>query len=150
HAGYAGVDRLRGCGYCGGDRLAIVADQGRQEAGGTEATVGGTDTADRLDAGIVVEQGATAAVDLDVDEAGQQQAALQVHPPRCDAARIVGRQHTHDARTVDRQRPALAQIFALQDAAVVQALPHQCVSVTLRRWGGRSGSWPRATDTALI
>src|SRR3546814_2271422 len=53
-------------------RSRRVADQGRQEGGGAEARVRGADRRDRFDIDLVVEQYAAAAVDLRVDEAGQQ------------------------------------------------------------------------------
>src|SRR3546814_15135995 len=59
-------------------RSRRVADQGRQEGGGAEARVRGADRRDRFDIDLVVEQYAAAAVDLRVDEAGQQPAAFEV------------------------------------------------------------------------
>ena len=61
----------------GGDRLGdpgrVVADQGRQEAGGAEAPMRRADGGDALERRRVVEQHAAAAIDLDIDEARRQQ-----------------------------------------------------------------------------
>src|SRR6185437_8191834 len=54
------------------DRFEIVADQGREEAGGSEGAVGAADRLDALDRRLVVEQHAAAAVDLQIDEAGDE------------------------------------------------------------------------------
>ena len=61
--GVAGIERS-------GDLLRRVADQSRQEGGRAEARVRRTDRGDRLDADLVVEQNAAAAIDLGVDEPG--------------------------------------------------------------------------------
>ena len=55
--------------------FARVGDQGGQQAGGAEGAMRGGDAAQGLHRGIVVEQQPAAAVDLHVDEAGQQQFA---------------------------------------------------------------------------
>ena len=61
----------------GGDRLrhllARVGDEGRQEAGRAEAAMRGADRADAVDAALVVEEHAAAAVHLHVDEARREQ-----------------------------------------------------------------------------
>jgi hypothetical protein len=43
----------------------------------------------------------------------------------------------------------LDEAAVAQDPSVYQRDGHQTVSVTLFRYGGRSGSWPRATDRAF-
>ena len=72
HARHALRDRLaHRRDRCAHD-LDVVADQRRQEPGGAEAPMRGADAADRVDRRRVVEQHAAAAVDLGVDETGQQ------------------------------------------------------------------------------
>ncbi len=60
------------------DHGQVVADQGRQEARGAIGPMGRADGGDGLDGGGVVEQHPAAAIDLGVDEAGDQQAAVEV------------------------------------------------------------------------
>jgi hypothetical protein len=76
--GTPGLDGLLGRPHGRVDHGQVVADQGRQEAGGPVGSVRGPDGGDRLDRGGVVEQHPAAAIDLGVDEAGDQQAAVQV------------------------------------------------------------------------
>ena len=78
HARHAGVDGAAHRGDGPRHHVEVVADQGRQEAGGAKAAVRRTDGADRLNGRVIVEQHAAAAVDLHVDETGQQQAATEV------------------------------------------------------------------------
>src|SRR3546814_11776879 len=77
-AGHALLDRGVDRGERGGDLRRRVADQRRQEGGGAEARVRGADRRYGIDIDLIVEQHPAAAVDLRVDEAGQQPAALQV------------------------------------------------------------------------
>ncbi len=56
----------------------IVAEQGRHEAGGAVAAMRGADPADRLDRRRLVEKHPAAAIDLHVDETGQQHRAAEV------------------------------------------------------------------------
>jgi len=65
---------------CLTDGVEIVADQRRQETRGAEAPVRRAYRADRLETGIVVEQHATAAIDLHIDE---NRAAKSVLRDRC-------------------------------------------------------------------
>src|SRR3546814_6881607 len=77
-AGHALLDRRIDRGERGGDLRRRVADQRRQEGGGAKARVRGADRRYGIDIDLIVEQYAAAAVDLRVDEAGQQPAAPQV------------------------------------------------------------------------
>ena len=78
--------------------VQVVADQRGQESGGAEAAMRTADGANGLDARLVVEQHAAAAVDLRVDEAGQQQFALQIAAAaRASAARVGVAHHVDDA-----------------------------------------------------
>ena len=144
HARHARGDRLLGRPHGLVDPLDRVRDQRRQKGGGAEPRVRRPDTSDCLDARIVVEQHPAAAVDLRVDEAGQQPAALEVHGR---ARRARGRRD--DPATLDVQavgNPALAGHHpAVREG---QAGGHR-VSVTFLRCGGASGSIPRATASAL-
>ena len=133
--GVAGVERS-------GDLFGRIADERGQERGRAEARVRGTDCGDGLHADIVVEQHAAAAIDLRIDEAGQQPATFQIDRSR---GSIIG---------VDRRHLALRQgkagsvqdIGPDRDAAVGKASLH-FVRVTLLRNGGLSGSNPRATES---
>ena len=58
--------------------MQIVADERGQEADRAEAPMRAADLDDRIDAWIVVEQHAAAAVDLRVDESRQQESPCQI------------------------------------------------------------------------
>src|SRR3546814_7252918 len=77
-ARHAGLDRVVDSGQRRRDLFGRVADQRRQEGGGAETGVRGADRRDGVHVGLVVEQHAAAAVDLRIDEAGEQPAAAQV------------------------------------------------------------------------
>ena len=147
---YSLGDRIAGRGDRIAHHLAIVADQGRQQTGGTEAPMRLRDAPQRIDGRRVVEQHAAAAVDLDVDEAGQQRVALQI-VPRTRMRRHVRRiTDPSDASIGDHHRQAADQSAPGQYAAVDQHAPAHTVSVTLLRCGGTSGSCPRRSANALI
>ena len=131
------------------DDIEVRADQRRQEAGGAEAAMCGADGADRLHARRIVEQHPATAIHLQVDEARQQQASAEVIGLRRAAARIIGRQHIDDAALLDEHTLAADEGIRAQHSTVQQGDAHQSVSVTLRRWGGASGSCPRVSDSAF-
>ena len=96
----------------------VVADQRRQEAGGAEAAVRARRwCAMRLDVGVVVEQHAAAAVDLGVDEARQQQRAVEVvrSAPRTRASS--GAHDRRDAAAVDQHARPLDEALVGEHAA---------------------------------
>ena len=70
-------------GKAGGDGpfrdLAIVGDQRRQERGRTDAGMGGADGADAFEIWLLVEQHAATAIDLQVDEAGDEREPVHRH-----------------------------------------------------------------------
>ena len=150
HAGHALRDRgLDGCNR-GAHRVDVVADQRRQKSGGAEASMRDADAANRFDRRGIVEQHAAAAVDLHVDEAGQQHVAAQVVSVVCIAnARVVARQDSSDALAIDEHGDIIVETVVEQYATVDECLRHHTVSVTLRRCGGTSGSRPRRADSAF-
>ena len=149
HAGHALGDRC----VDRGDRFAhhvdVVADQRRQETRRAEAAVRFADAADRLDCRRVVEQHAAAAVDLAIDEAGQQQIAAEILDVEIGHAAIVRGDDRVDHAGVDEHGDVVAETIRGQHARVDERRGHQTVSVTLLRCGGASGSRPRRTASAF-
>ncbi|AAW77170.1 hypothetical protein XOO3916 [Xanthomonas oryzae pv. oryzae KACC 10331] len=156
HAGHAlrdgcagGLDRF-------GHHLRGIADQGRQHAGGAETTMRGGDGRQRLRVACVVEQYATAAVDLDVDKAWQQGGATQIHARGgLRNACIIGRHNRLDLRASQHHDQAVLQAVIGEYTRIAQCLSAgsihvQTVSVTLFKCGGRSGLLPRCSASALI
>ena len=109
-----GSDRAR-------DGRAIGGDQGRQEAGGAVTPVRRADPRDGRGLGGIVEQRAAAAVDLEVDEARRQQAALEV-----DAARAVRQprivDNALDPSVREQQGAAAGQPAVQQNLAIDQSV----------------------------
>ncbi len=64
-------------GECRGRDLRRIGDQGREHGGGAEGKMRIAYGADDIDAWAVVEKHAAAAIDLDVDEAGNELATFQ-------------------------------------------------------------------------
>ncbi len=135
-AGHAGVERRLHRSDGAPDGLEIVADQRGHETGGAEAPMGRTDGTDGLGARVIVEQHAAAAVDLHVDEPGQQELSLDVHEVRFPAARITRIDQRLDARSREQQSPPAHDAVTGQDPAVHQGATHHTVSVTLRKCAG--------------
>ncbi len=150
HAGYARVDGGLHGAHRARHHVEIVADQRGQEAGRAEAAVRGADGANGLDARIVVEQHAAAAVHLRVDEARQQQIAAKIAPDGVANARVGVAHDIDDVPALEQHGAALDEAGIEHHAAVDQrGHPHHSVSVTLFRNGGRSGSRPRAIESAF-
>src|SRR6185437_16617298 len=122
-----------------------IAEQGGQETGGAEASVCGTDGANAFDVRLIIEQDTAASVDLAIDEPGQQDPAGQIAHFR--VWRDAGREF-HDAAVLDDHR-VVAPALRREHACVGERGGHQTVSVTLARWGGWSGSRPRAIASAF-
>ena len=78
HARHAGVARRADGRGGGGDRRVGRADQRRQERRGAEGAVGGGDRRDPFRGRLVLEQDVAAAVDLEVDQAGRRERAVQL------------------------------------------------------------------------
>ncbi len=139
-------------GVHGGDGLGhggkVVGDQGGQEAGGPELAVGRTDGGYGVHRGGGVEQHPAAAIDLGVDEAGQQVMAGEVHDLKVLPPRGSNGIDRYDAALVDHHGGGFDAAGG-QDPAIDERDRHQTVSVTFLRWGGLSGSRPRATASAL-
>ena len=146
HARYACLDRFIDRADRGGDDLEIVADQRRQQARGAEAAVRCGDGGDGLDARRIVEQHAATAVDLRVDKARQQHRAAAIDD--LGAGRRLRRNRAYRTGRDGHGQP-FAQALGQQDASVDERRLHHSVSVTLARCGGRSGSRPRVTASAL-
>src|SRR3546814_20534240 len=95
----------------------------------------------------LVEQYAAAAVDLRVDEAGQQPAAPQVDLAL--GGRIAGIRDRSENAVDHGQIRRLDGAARQRDPAVVETKDHK-VPVTLVRWGGEPGSWPRASASGPL
>ncbi len=134
---------LTGGGDARFDGGQVVADQGGQKARGPEPAVRRANACDGLYRGVVVEQHPPTAVDLDVDEAGQQQAAPEVALAG-GRRQLRGRANRHDAVAAQADGEALLETPIGHHPAIDQNDVHHTVSVTLLRWGGWSGSRPRA------
>ena len=100
--------------------------------------------------GIVVEQHAAAAVHLRVDEAGRQQLRRRRSMTRSAPDRPRARPRRPRC---GRRAPAACAPLSMpcvgEHPSVAERQQHQTVSVTLLRCGGRSGSRPRASASAL-
>ena len=82
-------------------------------------------------------------------KARQQQLAAEVVALGAPAARVVVGDDVDDPAALEQHGAALDDALVAEHAAVDERDRHQTVSVTLRRCGGRSGSRPRATASAL-
>ncbi len=125
--------------------LAGVGNQRRQAGGGAELSEGGADGADGFDAGIEIEQGAAAAIDLQVDEARREDAAAHRHALRVGGR--VGGDDGFDPAVGDDQRRAIPPGFAVENAGAGIGDAAHTVSVIFFRCGGWSGSKPRWRDS---
>jgi hypothetical protein len=98
----------------------------------------------------VVEHNAAAAVDLQVDETRCQQAAVE-HPALGMRGHVPHRHHVADSAVQDEHGSLVEDPVPVEDAGADDGGEgHQCVSVTLRRCGGLSGSKPRSRLTFSI
>jgi hypothetical protein len=138
-AGHARLDRLAHRFDGARDRAEVLADEGRQEGRGAEAPMRRADGPDRGHVRIVVEERAAAAIHLAVDEAGHEPRARQVDAPRLAHASVGGGHDSGDARAVEEHGAIGGEAFVEQHACRGEG-EHQRVCVTLRRWGGLSGS----------
>ena len=112
-----------------------------------EQGVRGADGTDGIDRRIVVEQHAAAAINLQVDEAGNEQAAIEGHPFGIGRNRIrTG--NAGDMAEFDQQRRVVVPVVPLENAGAGngQQVAHT-VSVTFLRAGGTSGLRPRWRDS---
>ena len=126
----------------GGDRRR-VGDQRRQQRRGAERRMCPADGFDRGDVGMVVEHDAAAAIDLDVDEAWDQQAGAGLDLGHAGRNGAIG-QNGLDQAFVDDESRIVMPVGAIEDAGASEGetVAHR-VSVTLRRLRGASGSRPR-------
>ena len=94
------------------DALAGVGDQCRQQSGGTGPPVSRRDAAEPVRGGVVVQQYAAAAIDLNVDEAGCEDAAVQTHDvySRCRCAGF----DRDDVLALDEKMVAVAKSSAVE------------------------------------
>jgi hypothetical protein len=144
HAGHFGRNRIVHGLERPHDLVGIVADERGQKAGGPITPMGLADGADRIGARLVVEQCAPAAVHLRVYEAGSENAAVQFMDD--NAFRNLRQAHDgFDDSVAHDYRPIAAELSVEKDPGTLKCVSHHNVLVTLLRWGGRSGSWPRAT-----
>ena len=120
NAGYAFGDRRVHCFQRGMHDFGGIGDQRRQHAGGAEPAVRRGDAAQRVHRRRGIEQQPAAAVDLHVDEAGQQQAALQVVARGLVQRRIAGRHQRLDAPAAHQHGEIVARAVVGEDAAVDQ------------------------------
>ena len=130
HAWHAAVDRRAHRRDTARDDIEIVADEGGQESRGTEAPVRAADGADGLDRRIVVEQHATTAIDLHVDESRREQLSLQIDHA-IDAGELPGAGDGLDASVANQQRAIVFDARDGQQFSIDERQQHQTVSVTL-------------------
>ncbi len=92
----------------------------------------GADGADRRHSGRVVEHHPTAAIDLAVDEAGQEPAAAQV-APGVSGRRFLDLDHPGDESAAEQYGLTFSEAGGRQDLGVDERGVHQTVSVILLR-----------------
>lgn len=85
----------------------------------------GGDFANRLHTWVVIEHDTAAAVDLSIDTAGQQQAAIQVATLRRCAARIGGQYGIADAIGLNQDN-AVGDSARVAQCATVEKCLHKC------------------------
>ena len=102
-----GRDRRRGHG-------GAVGDQRRQQRRGPEAGMGGADRTHALDGRRVIEQRAAAAIHLQVDEAGGDEAAIQ-HDPLGSLRKRSRRCGAGDCAAIDEHRDIAEAAHAVED-----------------------------------
>lgn len=107
---HRGADRLDGR---KGD-LGPVGDDGGHERGGAEACMRLADGAYTGHGGLVVQEHAAAAIHLNVDEAGRQKAARQIHNVRV-ARHIRLWQDFRHPSVIDQERVAGATNLPIED-----------------------------------
>ena len=131
----------------GGD-LGRIGDQRRQQRSRAERHMRPADRADGVDVAMVVQHDAAAAIDLQVDEAGRQHAAVQFHD-RHAGRHGPSRNDLGDVSAFDDQRGVLAPNLAVEYRRPRKCPPRRhTVSVTLRRLRGSSGLKPRRRANA--
>ena len=149
HAGHLGVDRGAHGLECACDDMQVIADERRQKPRGAEASMGAADLADGVDGRLGVEEHAAAAVYLGVQKARQQQMTTEIVAGCAAAARVVAGDDVDYPFSVEQHSEVIEDAGVSEYPAVDQRDRHQTVSVTLLRCGGRSGSRPRASASAL-
>ena len=148
HAGHGERDRVAGSGDRALHDGGIVADQGRQEAGGAEPAMRAADRGDGLDAGVVVEQHAAAAIDLGVDEAMHEVATIKVNEI---ARRRFAMQHGDDEAVFhDHAHIAFEPAFGEDVGVLEDVRRHAVILVSLpfaqRRGGLGRGCLPARSN----
>ena len=123
----------------------IVADESREKAGRSMASMGLRDGLYRFDGRFVVEQNAAAAIDLGIDETRNEIATLQLHAL---VRWTVERPDLADEAILDRDCRAVPQAIGRDDFRAAETMRAHRVRVILERWGGRSGSSPRLRASA--
>ncbi len=93
--------------------------------------MGAADDADGFNAGRIVEEHATAAVDLRVDEPWQQQLPAEIVTLGASHAPVGRRDDVENAAVGKQHAPAFDEPVLAQDPAIDQRDAHQRVSVTL-------------------
>ena len=95
---------------------------------------------------IFVDQGAAAAVDLNIDESRREQPSAEVALHAASRPLFMSNDGLY-ARPVQDERPIVEKMGAIEQARAGQH-EHHTVSVTLRKWRGLSGSRPNRRATA--
>ena len=129
--------------------LRRVGDQRRKQPGRSEPPVRGADGGDLVQARIGAEHDPAAAVHLEVDETGREDAAVEVHPLAAFRQNALRTDLRHLA-VRDPQRGVFVDPRPVENPRPGENLVHHTVSVTLRRCGGASGSSPRRRARASM
>ena len=143
-AGHLRLDRLVDRIERAGDLVGRLADQSRQHRGGAIGRMRRRHGRDAVDVETVVEQHAAAAIDLRIDIAGHDPAAVQVDRVR----RTLHRADRRDTIAVHDDLRAWQNPVLGRDMAVDETETGHSVRVTFCRCGGESGSMPRASASA--
>ncbi len=140
--GNGGIDHVERC----GNRRRRIGDQRGHQGRGAKARVRLGNRGQPFDGDIVVEQGPATAIDLAIDKARQQPAAVEINHGAIN--RHIGR-NIRDAPGLDLHRSRRNDAITQQDMAVGKRQNGHRVRVTFARNGGSSGLKPRLIDSAL-
>lgn len=129
-----------------GPPLGVVRDERRQKAGGARRPNRPRDRSGSRGCRCIIEQHAARAIDLYIEKARREQAAIKVLAHDV-GGKLRGWQHIDDGRCIEQHSVVVEKMVTREDAGTAKCLERQIVSVTFRNRLGLSGSCPRIRDT---